>query len=174
MTQKSYARRMRDEQKKQTQEVLDENNCWDDLQALYSEAAKALGAHAGIGHLMNKKEVLPYLGQNARPVAEAITALTRDIEAMNGELLALYALHADKRGGTDNPDEVMHSLQLGEQYYLFMTRHDNVIMPNVFFVLEQMDLAEQAYERATKAAQAAEQIKHTPVTLEAEVTPVNE
>lgn len=144
MTKKSVNRIKRDVARKEAEKHLETNTVWDDLKGAYEGCAKALGQHTGVALMLQRKEVFPYL-KDFRATVANIQAVTRDITQLNEELKAIYAQHADKKGGSDDPDEVVHSIQIFEQYHLFLQRHDAVVMPAIYHILEDFGQAEKAF-----------------------------
>jgi hypothetical protein len=71
-----------------------------------------------------------------------------DLGQMNKELQDLYTLHHGKSGGSEDPQVVLHSFGLFEQYKLWMTKHDGVVKPTVMHILEQTNKAELLRENA--------------------------
>jgi len=82
-------------------------------------------------------------------------------------------------GGTTDPDVVISTFPIFEQYNLFMERHQAVIMPTAYHIIEQFSAAE-ALLASKKQDEAngivdAEIITTDPVVTQAEVvaeTPV--
>ena len=148
MTKKSVARQTRDALKKDKADHLKDNTIWDDLNATYSACSQALGQHTAIAAMLQRKEVFPYLRDSKATVAN-ISSVTRDLIQLNSELKEIYAQHKDNKGGSDDPDDVIRSLQIYEQYQLFLQRHDAVIMPAVYHILEDFGQAEKAFNQAT-------------------------
>lgn len=160
MTKKSLARQQRDALKKDKAEHLKTNTIWDDLNATYSACAAALAQHAGIAVMLRRTEVFPYLADYKVTVAN-IRAVTNDILKLHEELKEIHAQHANKTGGSDDPDEVVQSFQIYEQYTLFLQRHDAVVMPCVHHILEDFAAAEKRINELT-AQRTAEQMAQDP------------
>lgn len=168
MTKKSAARLQRDAQAAAAARIVKdaraaggkngpkENTIWDDLNGTYSACAQALGQHAGIALMLNRKEVFPFL-KDPHTLAQNISALSNDLRALNQELKEIKAQHADKTGGTLDPDEVIRSIQIFEQYNLFLERHQAVIMPVAMHILEEFGAAEVAFNQAVATPSIQEQ-----------------
>jgi hypothetical protein len=80
-----------------------------------------------------------------------INLLSHDLSVLNDELNSIHKSHADKRGGSHDPDEVMHSITIYEHYNLFMERHQAVVMPTALQITEHFDQAERELVRAGQA-----------------------
>lgn len=172
MTKKSASRLARDKMKKDHQEHLENNTIWDDLNGTYNACAQALGQHTATALLLKRQEVFPYLKDLGATVAN-IQAVTRDLAQLSNELKEIYAQHQGKTGGSDDPDDVVGSIRIFEQYHLFLQRHDAVIMPAVHHILEDFGQAEEAFNRAagltaepTDAERAQDPTDDTPIDVE--------
>jgi hypothetical protein len=145
MTKKSMARLARDAEKKRlsgSEQKTPQNTCWDDLNGIYQKCAEMLLSHTGISNYSTRKELIALVPNPQQLIAD-IKLLGSDLQKMNSELLEIQAQHKGKTGGTMIPDEVIESIRISEQYYLFMQRHDGVVMPTVYSILEQFDQAEK-------------------------------
>ena len=160
MTKKSVARQTRDALKKEKVDHLKTNTIWDDLNGTYLACAAALAQHAGIAAMLQRKEVFPYLADYKVTVTN-IQAVTADIVKLNEELKEIHAQHATKSGGSEDPNDVIYSFQIFEQYSLFLQRHDAVIMPCVNHILEDFNTAEQRFAEA-HTERSAEQMAQDP------------
>jgi hypothetical protein len=130
------------------------NTCWDDLTGVYRECTQLLFQHTMISQLLGDKDLLQYLED---PVTFNLNVkqFAADLGQINVELQNLHALHADKVGGTDDQDQLLHSINIYEQYRLWMERHDAVIKPVVMQILEQTNAAELKRMAANQKAAAA-------------------
>jgi hypothetical protein len=158
MTQKSFARQQRDSAEKaakiatqakeqQRQQMLKEiksgnNTCWDDLNNIHSDCQALLLKHVYVGREMNDKELIAEVDDKASLVLK-INTLANDLRQLKGELAQIHAQHAGKTGGVNDPDVLMTTFAIFEQYTLFQERHDSVVMPTVYHILEQFEAAEK-------------------------------
>lgn len=152
MTKKSHARLQRDHQARVAKKHLENNTCWDDLNNIYNECCKLLAQHTMLKEAFTP-ELIQFVPDKATTI-ELIQLLTNDVTALSTDLSNLKALHADKKGGADNPDTVIHTIQIFEQYNLFIERHQAVVMPTSLQILEQLQLAEKAQGAAQQAYMA--------------------
>lgn len=152
MTKKSSARLARDAQKKHAKETAKLNNCWDDLNGIYQSCVGLMQSHSGISVCASNPEIIMAV-EDKETLVSNINMLSNDLVKLNEELAELHKLHMDKSGGTEDPNEVMHSIGIFEQYNLFMERHDAVVMPTVTYILEQFDKAEHLVLRNRKKLQ---------------------
>lgn len=173
MTRKSANRILRDARKKEAEQYKKENTIWADLQGTYNACAQALGQHAGVALMLNRKEVFPYL-KDHQSIMENIRTLTKDLQAMNEELKQIHGQHADKQGGTTDPDEVIVGIQIFEQYHLFLQRQEAVLMPTAMHILEEFNHAEQAYNAALAAqTQTQQEVAQAQASDPAHVDPID-
>jgi hypothetical protein len=142
MTKKSLGRRMRDEEaaRQKAGETAKPNTCWDDLNAIYSSCVALLRSHAQVRELAQRKDLIACISDH-RTLITNLQQLAGDIGEMNKELQELHEQHANKSGGDTDPNEVLRTIQIFEQYNLFMQRHEAVVMPTALWIGEQFDLA---------------------------------
>lgn len=153
MTKKSLARLARDAEKKRTQDQLKKNNCWDDLNNIYQECCNLLGAHTHLAGLAQNKEVIAKVGDK-ETLTRNLRMLAQDLGNLKSELLQIRATHEGKTGGSNDPDVVFSTIEVFERYNLFMERHEAVVMPTVYHILEQFKQAEDAVAAEKAAADA--------------------
>lgn len=155
MTRKSQARVERDIKEQKAQEALRNNTCWDDLNVISADAVMLMQKHVMIAGLLRNKDLNGFL-PNVESVVANAKLLDKDVKALTADLEGLKALHADKTGGTDDPDVVMHTIGIFEQYQLFLERHEQIIMPTVSAILEQYNQAETRLNVAIEAGRQAQ------------------
>lgn len=146
MTKKSLSRLQRDAEKKQ----LEHNTCWDDLNEIYQASVVGLASHLALAQEAGNTELLVEIADKATFIRN-VNLLSADLVTLSSELAKLRELHGDKRGGSQDPDVVMYSIQVAEQYNLWKTKHETVVMPTVYHIVEQLQLAENRL-RAKRAA----------------------
>jgi hypothetical protein len=149
MTKKSVSRLARDKAKKE----LKGNTCWDDLNEVYNQCARLLHSHTRISEYVKDQDLLRYLGDMPLTVAN-IRSVTKDLQQLSSELADIKKQHADKTGGSEDPDEVMSTFSIYEMYNLFMERHNAVVMPTVYQILEEFGQAEKRRNEANAATAA--------------------
>lgn len=150
MTRKSTGRIERDIKLQKAQEALENNTCWDDLNVISGDANLLMQKHNIITGMMRNKELCAFL-PNVQSVIDNGKLLAKDVAALATDLLSLQALHAGKVGGSDDPDVIMHTIGLYEQYSLFLERHEAVVMPTIGAMLEQFHVAEERLNVALQA-----------------------
>ena len=165
MTKKSHARLLRDAEARRNGTYTKKsgvgkpnvvNSCWDDLNTIYSSCIQLLQKHENISVYASNKEIIDEIVDKNTLISN-IRLLASDLNKLSSELQEIHNQHADKSGGTNDPDEVMRSITIYEQYSLFMERHDAVVMPTITYILEQFDQAEHSLLRKRKAlAEAAD------------------
>lgn len=164
MTMKSAGRIARDAATARNKKQLAENTCWDDLSNIYRSCTDLLQRHTHLAQYANNKELLAEI-TDTTTLAGNIRLLASDINKLASELKEIQAQHIDKTGGSPDPDEVIHSIGIFEQYNLFMERHEAVVMPTVLHILEQFDQAEHSLLKKKQAqAEQANELDPTVVT----------
>lgn len=147
MTRKSSSRVTRDKLKREHAEHLQNNTCWDDINEVSNDAVVLLAKHNAVAGFLRNKPLSKFLPDVGNVSANA-KLLTKDITQMRQDLEALQKLHAGKTGGDQDPDQLMHSIAIFEQYNLWMERHEAVVMPTVNAILEQYSVAEARFAAA--------------------------
>ncbi len=140
MTKKSASRLARDAAKAESEKYLKDNNCWDDMNSISSQCAQLLGSHANISALAGNPIIIAAL-KDPSLFAKNVHVLAQDLKAMHNELVALKAMHAGKSGSAKTPDDNLEAISIYEKYMLFIERHQNVVMPTVNHLTEQIQEA---------------------------------
>lgn len=154
MTQKSYGRKVRDMQKKELDAHLKENKTYDELNTTFYRCKELLLSHTYILAVIKDPDLIACI-QNKTVFIDNVRSLARDLKAMDDELLQIHNQHEGKTGGTSDPDELLRCLNINEQYFLFMERHDHVVQPTAIELAEQLDVAKKILEERQKKAKDA-------------------
>lgn len=155
MTKKSIARIARDAEKARTGDQIKDNSCWDDLNAVYQGCSQVLHRHCQLSNISSNKELIAEV-KDMPTLISNLRMLGADLTKMNLELKEIHDQHVGKSGSTQDPDEVMLSINIFEQYNLFMERHDAVVMPTAHHIVEQINQAEHALHMKLHAKAMAE------------------
>lgn len=150
MTKMSSARVKRTIAQKQAKKDMQNNTCWDDLNGLHADGVILMQKHLVIAGMLRNKELNAFL-TDVEAVKRNGQLLAKDVATLTEDLAGLKALHADKTGGTQDPDVLIHCIGIYEQYQLFMSRHEAIIMPTVGAILEQYHVAEERLNAAASA-----------------------
>lgn len=177
MTRMSSNRVQRTIKEKQAKKDLKNNTCWDDLNELHGQAVALMQKHLVIAGMLRNQELNAYLTDTAAVVRNG-KLLTKDAQTLTDDLASLKALHEGKSGGTEDPDVLIHCISIYEQYQLFMSRHEAIIMPTVGAILEQYHVAEErlnavAAEAYNVVAEAGEAQKAEAEPADAEFVEVD-
>lgn len=116
-------------------------SCWDECEEFYQKCASVLRAHLELVRVLNNPELLAYVTDHPGLRAN-MRIMGTDLPVISRELADLHNLHKDKKGGSSNPDEVMHSIDIFQQYMLWVQKHEAVIMPVAAHLTEQVQRAE--------------------------------
>lgn len=140
MTKKSAARVARDQAEKELQ-----NTCvWDDVATVSQHCYSLLASHVGLQQLVNNEELRSCI-TDISLFEKNIRVLTKDLESLRQELDMLTAIHKGKTGKASTPDEHMEGISIYEKYYMFIQRHESVVMPVMLHILEQFNEAEKIW-----------------------------
>jgi hypothetical protein len=158
---------LRDAKKAEAARQLENNTCWDDLMGIHNDCVALMMMHVSIGGLANNAPLV-------RAVRDKATLLTNlrlyqtDLQQLNRELSEIASKHADKKGGSQDPDEVMFSIEIHEMYIYWQQRHDAVLKPTALYIAEQFDEAEAHLAQMIALQQQAQAQDPTQITDAAE------
>lgn len=146
------AKRRRDDLAlRKSSKQLERNRCWDELNTIYTNCAAMLYQHKAMAELAKDKDLIQYVTDKQTLVMN-IRSLSQDLLHLNTELQTLHAQHAEKTRGAKDEHEMIQTFRIAEQYNLFMERHNGVVLPTVYHILEVFNQAEEARLRAQAAA----------------------
>lgn len=86
------------------------------------------------------KESLAAKGQSAQMV-DLINRLSDDTVKYTERFQAIYSKHAGRTGNSTNPDDLMMTLMIGQDYIQFMTSYESVVMATLQEILELLEHA---------------------------------
>lgn len=152
MTKKSAGRLARDAAEGRQKDQLANNHCWDDLNDIHESCVRLLSEHTHLAGYAQNKELINEV-QDKETLSTNIRLLASDLQKLNGELGEIHAQHAGKTGGDQDPDVVFNTIEIYERYNLFMERHQAVVMPTVYHIIEQFTEAEKSLAAKHRAAQ---------------------
>lgn len=163
-------RRREARQLKRSNEQLEKNRCWDELNGIYASCAAMLHQHTALANLAHDKSLIAFV-QDKQTLVANIRSLAQDLRYLNEELSKLYAQHQGKTKGAKDEAEMMQAFTISEQYNLFMERHNGVVMPTVWHILEVFNQAEIAREAVVQGkvneARAQDPNDTAPIDVEA-------
>lgn len=165
MTKKSQARVARDRAEKELQNT----RVWDDVREISHRCYSLLSSHVGLQSLITNDELRGAI-KDISLFEKNIIVLSKDLESLKQELDQLSALHSDKSGRATTPDEHMEGISIFEKYYMFMERHQNVVMPSVSHLLEQFREAEHSLSQANSVPDEINPNVITDATIVSEQT----
>lgn len=108
---------------------------WDDLQRLYMECQAISTTPSQVLPLLKDSEKLAKI-QDTQSLIQQSKVLHKDAETYKQRLMAINAKHAGRSGSTQNPDELMYVLALGEEYQEWLHSYQSVVLPTVQNILE--------------------------------------
>jgi plasmid maintenance system killer protein len=143
----------------------EQNTCWDDLNNVYGEMSSILLRHTGVSAVLRDQELLGFI-EDKPTFRTNVNQFAADLRQMSEELQQLRSLHFIKSGGSEDPEDVLHSIHIFEQYNLWMQKHDGVLMPTVFHILEATNQAELARANAGQVSLEVPQEQVDPAVLD--------
>lgn len=156
MTKKSQARVKRDQEKKD----LEKNTCWDDLNEINSTIKCMVAQHALISGLASNQALVANL-EDPKNVASKIRILSKDLIDLNNRIIVLESEHKDKQGGAKDINDMVKTLEIGQEYAFLIELHDAVIHPTAVEICESFDAAEK---KVIQFQQAEEQVTSPEAT----------
>lgn len=168
MTKKSAARLAKDAQRKAAEkEAVAGSTCWDELNSIYGQCVELLTQQAYIYTLMNNEELVA-LVPDIDTLNSNVTTMAEDVKRQGDLLVLIHCKHQNKTGGGFDPDEVMESIAIGEEYSDWMAWTCGTVVPLAKQILAQFNSAEIALfkkrELEAKHAAAVEAATGTAVT----------
>lgn len=147
MTKKSASRLARDAAEKELQNT----SVWDDVSNICRSCYGLLRSHLELQKVIENVNIRSAI-KDTSLFEKNIRVLTKDLISLNQELLALNELHKDKKGKATNPDDHLLGISIYEKYHMFMERHQNVVMPTVAHLIDQLGEAEKILADAKQKA----------------------
>lgn len=106
------------------------NNAWDDLNELSGQAGSLLSTSIGeVRNMASNAELTAAIGDRAA-LMENLQVFRKDSERLTQQLTALNNLHKDRSGNANNPDELMHALNVGARYQELVGDIQNTLLPS--------------------------------------------
>lgn len=147
MTKKSAARLARD----QAQKDLATTSCWTDVNDISNKCEQLLASCAALHPSMRDPQLLDMVEDKAL-LAKNLRILSGDLGKLSTELQGLKKLHAGKTGTASDPQELITSINIFEQYMMFIERHDALVMPTANHIAEQLEVARRRMVDAANTA----------------------
>lgn len=104
--------------------------CWDELHGLYANSVDLMASIYPITEALRDRAAVARCRSQSELLRDA-QILARDQEEYRARLSSIYATHKDRHGGTDDPNELMQALHIGEQYSHWMSSFEAVVLPTV-------------------------------------------
>ena len=149
------------------------NTFWDDANALYEESIQAIATTHGqlvhfLNNVINDPERLPHI-RDPQTLVQNINLLSKDIEQHVARLNAIHAKHADRKGSTTGPDDIMLIFKINGEYADALEVYDTLVSPTVAHIFEQIGAIEELLAAKEAAREAAAQAALTDVNVVSDV-----
>jgi hypothetical protein len=141
------------------------NTCWNDLMGVYHQCAGMMYQHTEVTTVLRDRDLITYV-DDIPTFNSNVQQFASDLAQMNKELMDLRALHADKTGGSDDTQEVLHAIAINEQYQLWMSKHEGVVVPTITHILDQTNRAEHKRRAAIMEQQQQQGLLSADVPTE--------
>lgn len=171
MTKKSAGRLAKDRQKAELKELQNNNTCYDELNAIHQQCAALLLQHTGLSEAIKNKPLVAAI-KDPEVFMQNIRLLAADLTKLHQELQEISKQHEGKTGGSRDPEELMKTVTIAEQYNLFMQRHNATVSPTAQHIIEQIAIAEQRLAGAMEIIQAEDGLTNPEVVSDVSFTDV--
>jgi hypothetical protein len=162
--------------KKEAEDFLQENNLWDDLRQVYFGCSQTMAEPQLLGQMLQNRALIKHLPDMAG-VMNNCQIVINDVKEMSAKLNTIYALHSGRSGGAKDPDEYARTMQLHEEYMIWIAQWKAVISPMTTQIAAQISIASQRLDAATRAeearvqAQASDPAHTAPIEVEFKEVP---
>ena len=108
---------------------------WDDLHNIYIQCRALSVTPAQVLPLMKNPEYMAKI-QDSQELLRIAKLLAEQVPFYNEILNKIHQGHANKRGSTQDANELMECLEVGEHYQQWMNEYQTYVMPNVEQILQ--------------------------------------
>ena len=114
------------------------DHCWNDLKRIYLEC---------LSLSVSPNQILPIITSKERlSTVKDLESLNKDAAHLNSlvkefdeRLKALYAKHKDREGSSNNPEDLMLCLSIGEEYQEWLHRYQSTVTYLIYQVMSYFD-----------------------------------
>lgn len=104
------------------------------------------------GYLKSPAAIMPFLGDDAlkkslaasgqaNKMAELVTRLANDTATYAKRYQGIEAKHKGRRGSSTDPDDLLASIMIGQEYIQYMNSYEAVVMASLQEILELFEAA---------------------------------
>lgn len=119
--------------KKENGNMLKHNKCWDELEMLHAASAGLLYSTNNITPILRNEEILSKV--DASEMVSISKVIANDLSLYKTKLENIYAKHSGKVGGSDDPDDILTTIMIGQEYIELSDSFQNIVSPNIDKIL---------------------------------------
>jgi hypothetical protein len=119
------------------------DRAWDWVYDISSNVRNYISAPAVIIPMLRDDKLIAEIHKqnNTGRLADLVKRLTQDAQTYLHRFEALKAKHSARRGNSYDPDDLMKSIIISQEYMHYMSSYESVIMPTLQEILGIMDQA---------------------------------
>jgi hypothetical protein len=119
------------------------DRAWDWVRDISNNVRNYISAPAVIIPMLRDERLIAKAHEqgNTGRLADLVQRLTQDAQTYLHRFEAIKAKHSQRQGNSYDPDDLMKSIIVGQDYMSYMSSYESVIMPTLQEILAVMDLA---------------------------------
>lgn len=119
------------------------DRAWDWVYEVSSNVRNYISAPAVLTPMLRDERLIKAVQEqnNTGRLADLIQRLTNDSQTFVIRYQAVKEKHSARRGNSSDPDDLMKSIMIGQEYMRFMSSYESIIMPTIQEILSIMDAA---------------------------------
>jgi hypothetical protein len=119
------------------------DRAWDWVYDVSSNVRNYISAPAVLMPMLRDERLIAAVQEqnNTGRLADLITRLTSDSQLFVTRYHTTKEKHSARRGNSADPDDLMKSIMVGQEYMRFMSSYESIIMPTIQEILGIMDKA---------------------------------
>lgn len=121
---------------------------WDDLNTVYMDCRALSVIPAEVLPLLRDKDKLEAV-KDPQDLLNKAKVLNKDVIHYNQWLHNIHLKHQNRSGDSDNPNQLMEILGIGEEYQEWLMSYQTVVTPTVATILEVFDTNNALTEEPT-------------------------
>lgn len=119
------------------------DRAWDWVYEVSTNVRNYMSAPAVLMPMLRDERLIKAVHEqgNTGRLADLVQRLTNDSQTFVSRYQTVKNKHSARRGNSTDPDDLMQSIMVGQEYMRFMSSYESVIMPTIQEILGLMDTA---------------------------------
>lgn len=119
------------------------DRAWDWVREVSNNVKNYISCPAVLMPMLRDEKLIASIQEqgNTKRLTDLVQRLTADASSYTSRFEGLRAKHSQRNGNSYDPDDLMKSIIIGQDYMHFMSSYESVIMPTIGEILEIMDKA---------------------------------